>query len=146
MRKIVKTLIATGIATALLAGAPLVFAASQSSPAHGADQTNQALQHNGRMRNRAMDGGMMGRGMTGGGMMPMMRMMGEMNQMMETGDQMMQGQMGGDAGMMGGSTWNRGRSEPGMPMRHPASPTAHDPMIQGGTGFQQGNHHASIED
>lgn len=137
MRKSVKTLVATGIITAAMASAPMVFAAP-SSHTQDAGPTGQMMHNNGRMgnsmgmmgggnmmtmqRNNAQDsgpagpmmgnGGRMGNGMgmmNGGGMMAMMQMMGRMNQMMANCNQMMQGMMG----MTGDGMMNRGN---GMPM------------------------------
>src|SRR5699024_85597 len=57
-------LIATGLVTAAMASAPMVFAAASSNtPDSG--QTGQMMQHNGRMGT--------GMGMMGGNMMPMQR-------------------------------------------------------------------------
>lgn len=76
MRKSVKNLIATGLVTAAMASAPMVFAAA-SSNTQDSGQTGQMMQNNGRMAN--------GMGMMGGSMMSMMA----------TCNQMMQGMMGG---------------------------------------------------
>lgn len=99
MRKSVKNLIATGLVTAAMASAPMVFAAA-SSNTQDSGQTGQMMQNNGRMAN--------GMGMMGGSMMSMMHMMATCNQMM-------QGMMGmASTGMTNGGMMNSRNTMPMM--------------------------------
>lgn len=135
MRKSVKNLIATGLVTAAMASAPMVFAAA-SSNTQNSGQTGQMMQNNGRMandmgmmggsmmsmqRNAAQgsgqagpmmgNNGRMGSGtgmMNGGSMMAMMHMMATCNQMM-------QGMMGmASTGMTNGGMMNSRNTMPMM--------------------------------
>ena len=83
MRTTVKTI----IAAALIAGGPAVFAATQGDDPKPASEGNMGHMMQGQ------DGKSHGMGMMGDGNMPMMKMMGQMNDMMETCNKMMQSKM-----------------------------------------------------
>ena len=83
MRTTVKTI----IAAALIAGVPAVFAATQ-----GVDTKSTSADEMGHMM-QGQEGKGHGMGMMGDGNMPMMKMMGQMNDMMETCNKMMQSKM-----------------------------------------------------
>ena len=83
MRTTVKTI----IAAALIAGGPAVFAATQGDDPKPASEGNMGHMMQGQ------EGKGHGMGMRGDGNMPMMKMMGQMNDMMETCNKMMQSKM-----------------------------------------------------
>ena len=83
MRTTVKTI----IAAALIAGGPAVFAATQGDDPKPASEGNMGHMMQGQ------EGKGHGMGMMGDGNMPMMKMMGQMNDMMETCNKMMQSKM-----------------------------------------------------
>ena len=86
MSKILKTATAAGIITALLAGAPVLFAANPTNNAKDSGHMGMMMQGKSQMGNGM---GMM----NSSNMMPMMNMMTEMNQMMGTCNEMMQNMM-----------------------------------------------------
>ncbi|WP_111747183.1 hypothetical protein [Salinisphaera orenii] len=83
MRTTVKTI----IAAALIASVPAVFAATQGDDPKPASEGNMGHMMQGQ------EGKGHGMGMMGDGNMPMMKMMGQMNDMMETCNKMMQSKM-----------------------------------------------------
>jgi hypothetical protein len=93
MRKLVKTFAAAGIVAVSAAVAPTLFAAARNDKAKNAAQQSQMMQgkdQTGNGMGMMKDNGMM----TGNGnMMPMMKMMGEMNRMMDNCNKMMESSM-----------------------------------------------------
>ena len=83
-----RTKVKTIIAAALIASVPAVFAATQGDGTKSASADNMGHMMQGQ------DGKSHGMGMMGDGNMPMMKMMGRMNDMMETCNKMMQRKMG----------------------------------------------------
>lgn len=111
MRKSMKTLLATGIIAASVAGAPAVFAATQSDNTQDAGQMDHKMQGRSQMQEQGQMGngmGMMNNGNMNGNMMPMMQMMTQMNQMMANCNQMMQGMMSNHHGPKSGSGSDKG--------------------------------------
>lgn len=110
MRKPLKTFIAAGIIAASVAGAPMVFAATQSNKTQGSGQMDHMMQDQGQMQGQGQMGNGMGM-MNKENMMPMMQMMQmmtQMNQMMATCNQMMQGMMKNHHGTKSGAGSDKG--------------------------------------